>query len=136
MAVLPATAASANTVTPYCQSASVGSTTFSQSMQCRLQEGPAARWGYTGPVDGAMGVNSWKGVQRFVTAHYGYTGPIDGVPGTNTYKALQRWAGDTSHGGTYTGPVDGVMGPNSWLGLDRAIQYDYYSPGARFNQYG
>ncbi|ASD24259.1 hypothetical protein C3B61_15190 [Cryobacterium zongtaii] len=79
-----------------------------------------------------MGTASWQGVQRFLAKYYGYTGPIDGAPGSNTYKALQRWAADGSHGGRYTGPIDGVMGTNSWSNLDRAVGYDFYSPGARF----
>ncbi len=128
---LPVTTASAGVVSPYCQSATGGSTSFTQSLQCRLQQGPAAQYGYTGPIDGVFGVNSWKGIQNFLKANYGYTGPADGVPGTYTYRALQRWAADTSHGGTYTGPIDGVLGVNSWTGVDRAVTYDYYSPGAR-----
>ncbi|MFC4131726.1 peptidoglycan-binding protein [Hamadaea flava] len=72
----------------------------------------AQRGGYTGPVDGVMGVNSWKGVQTAVRG-YGYTGPIDGVPGTNTYKAIQSLARD----GGYTGPVDGILGPNTIRGV-------------------
>ena len=121
----------ASSVSAYCQSSNGGSTSFTQDLQCRLQEGPASHYGYTGPIDGVMGTNSWKGMQSFLAANYGYTGPIDGAPGTNTYKALQRWAADGSHGGTYTGPIDGVMGTNSWTGVDRATTYDYYWPAAR-----
>lgn len=130
-ALLPATVANANPITSFCQSANGGSSSFTAQLQCRLQEGPAQQYGYTGPIDGAMGVNSWKGLQRFLKANYGYLGPVDGVPGSNTYKALQRWAADSSHGGTYTGPIDGVLGTNSWTGVDRACTYDYYSPAAR-----
>ncbi|MEU3748086.1 MULTISPECIES: GH25 family lysozyme [Streptomyces] len=72
----------------------------------------AQRGGYTGPVDGAIGVNGWKGVQTAVRG-YGYTGPIDGVPGPATYKAVQALARD----GGYTGPIDGVLGPNTILGV-------------------
>ena len=131
MVVLPAMGASAGVVSPYCQSSNQGSTSFSQNLQCRLQEGPAQQFGYTGPINGVFGVNSWIGMQKFLAAYYGYTGPINGVPGTNTYKALQRWASDKKHGGTYTGPINGVLAVNSWTGVDKALTYDYYSPAAR-----
>lgn len=72
----------------------------------------ASGYGYTGPIDGVLGENSWAGTQRGLV-NYGYTGPDDGVPGTNTYAAMQRLA---SHWG-YTGPVDGELGPNSYMGL-------------------
>jgi peptidoglycan hydrolase-like protein with peptidoglycan-binding domain len=69
--------------------------------------------GYTGPVDGVMGLNSWKGVQAAVRG-YGYQGPIDGVPGIATWKGLQNLA----KLGGYSGPVDGVPGPNTYAGLN------------------
>ena len=72
----------------------------------------AAQYGYTGPIDGVLGTNSWAGTQRGLR-NYGYTGVDDGVPGVNTYKAMQRLA--AQHG--YTGPVDGSLGPNSYRGL-------------------
>lgn len=72
----------------------------------------ASHYGYTGPIDGVLGVNSWAGTQRGLR-DYGYTGPDDGIPGTNTYMAMQRLA---SHWG-YTGPIDGELGPNSYRGL-------------------
>ena len=58
----------------------------------------AAKGGYTGPSDGVMGTNSWKGVQT-VLQGFGYTGPIDGVMGTNSYAALQRVARRGTSGG-------------------------------------
>lgn len=78
--------------------------------------------GYTGPVDGVPGVNTYAALQRAMRG-YGYTGPIDGVPGVNTWAAVQRLA---SHWG-YTGPVDGVMGPNSWRGFARFVNQDKYN---------
>jgi len=72
----------------------------------------ASHHGYSGPIDGVLGTQSWAGTQRGL-ADYGYTGPADGVPGTNTYMAMQRLA---SHYG-YTGPIDGVMGGNSYRGV-------------------
>jgi len=70
--------------------------------------------GYSGPIDGVLGTNSWTGTQRGLADDgYGNTGPDDGVPGTNTYMAMQRLAA----GWGYTGPVDGDLGPNSYKGL-------------------
>ena len=73
----------------------------------------AAMYGYTGPIDGVLGTNSWAGTQRGLTKSYGYTGPCDGVPGTQTYMAMQRMA--AKYG--YTGPIDGVLGTNSYKGI-------------------
>ncbi len=85
----------------------------------RCQHWLALTAGYTGPIDGAPGVNTYAALQRQMR-NYGYTGPIDGVPGTNTYAALQRLA--ARYG--YTGPIDGVMGPNSWRGVATFLNQD------------
>jgi GH25 family lysozyme M1 (1,4-beta-N-acetylmuramidase) len=77
--------------------------------------------GYTGPIDGVPGVNTYAAMQRALRA-YGYTGPVDGVPGTRTWAAAQRLAA----GWGYTGPIDGVMGPNSWRGFARFLNQDEY----------
>ncbi|WP_064741965.1 peptidoglycan DD-metalloendopeptidase family protein [Hamadaea tsunoensis] len=80
--------------------------------------------GYTGPMDGVPGANTWIGVQT-VMRGYGYSGPIDGVPGTNTYAALQRLA----QKGGYSGPVDGALGVNSWKGLQTVLRrFGYTGP--------
>ncbi|MEV1143103.1 GH25 family lysozyme [Micromonospora sp. NPDC049799] len=78
----------------------------------RVLQRLALRGGYGGPVDGVMGVLSWKGVQTAVQ-DFGYTGPIDGIPGTRTYTAIQTLARD----GGYEGPLDGVLGPNTIRGV-------------------
>ncbi|OLR95032.1 peptidoglycan DD-metalloendopeptidase family protein [Actinokineospora bangkokensis] len=75
--------------------------------------------GYTGPIDGAPGTNTYAALQRAMRS-YGYTGPIDGVMGPNSWAAVQRLA--AQHG--YTGPIDGVMGPNSWRGFARFLNDD------------
>ncbi|KOX20437.1 peptidase M23 [Saccharothrix sp. NRRL B-16348] len=77
--------------------------------------------GYTGPIDGAPGVNTYAALQRAMRA-YGYTGPIDGVPGVNTWAAVQRLAARWG----YAGPIDGVMGPNSWRGFALFLNQDKY----------
>jgi murein DD-endopeptidase len=78
--------------------------------------------GYTGPIDGVPGVNTYAALQRAMRA-YGYTGPIDGVPGPNTWRAVQRLAAQYG----YTGPIDGVMGPNSWRGFARFLNLDQWN---------
>ncbi|MFI5784306.1 GH25 family lysozyme [Streptomyces sp. NPDC051640] len=72
--------------------------------------------GYTGPIDGVPGPNTYAALQRSLRG-WGYTGPIDGVMGPNSWAAVQRLA--ASHG--YTGPIDGAMGPNSWRGFARFL---------------
>ncbi|MFI2665818.1 peptidoglycan DD-metalloendopeptidase family protein [Micromonospora carbonacea] len=87
----------------------------------RMQNWLRITSGYTGPVDGVPGVNTYAALQRAMRG-YGYTGPIDGVPGVNTWKAVQRLAS----GWGYAGPVDGVMGPNSWRGFARFLNQDQW----------
>lgn len=98
--------------TPGPSAGSSGSYTLTASDQTVLQTLAARFGGYTGPIDGAMGIYSWEGVQTAVRA-YGYTGPIDGVPGTMTYHAIQLLARD----GGYTGPQDGILGPYTIAGV-------------------
>lgn len=83
----------------------------------RLQLWAKLYGGYTGPIDGVMGVNSFKGVQTNLAREYGYGGSIDGVPGINTWKAVQRWA--ARYG--YSGPIDGYPGPNTWRAVAKAL---------------
>ncbi|MEU6076809.1 peptidoglycan DD-metalloendopeptidase family protein [Micromonospora sp. NPDC047074] len=85
----------------------------------RMQNWLRLTAGYTGPIDGAPGPNTYAALQRAMRA-YGYTGPIDGAPGPNTWRAVQRLAS----GWGYTGPIDGVMGPNSWRGFARFLNQD------------
>ncbi|MER7416008.1 glycoside hydrolase family 25 protein [Micromonospora peucetia] len=87
----------------------------------RMQNWLRITSGYTGPIDGVPGVNTYAALQRAMRGH-GYTGPIDGAPGTNTWKAVQRLAS----GWGYTGPIDGVMGPNSWRGFARFLNQDQW----------
>jgi hypothetical protein len=72
------------------------------NVQCWLQQ----FWGYPGPIDGDLGTNSWKAMQRFLRTHWGYTGAIDGVVGGGTVAALQRFLRVWG----YTGPIDGIIG--------------------------
>jgi peptidoglycan hydrolase-like protein with peptidoglycan-binding domain len=79
-------------------------------VQCWLRD-----WGYTGPIDGLLGTESWKAYQRFLKQYYGYTGAIDGDPGPNTIRALQREM--RNYG--YTGPIDGIAGPGTRAAFKR-----------------
>ncbi|MET0402038.1 MAG: GH25 family lysozyme [Cystobacter sp.] len=73
----------------------------------------ARRGGYTGPLDGVPGTQTWVGVQKALRALGYYDGPTDGVPGLNTYKGLQLLAQD----GGYAGPIDGIPGPHTYQGI-------------------
>ena len=97
------------------ESDGIPGTVFYQRMQNWLR----LTNGYTGPIDGVPGTNTYAALQRAMRG-YGYTGPIDGAPGINTWRAVQRLAS----GYGYTGPIDGVMGPNSWRGFARFINLD------------
>lgn len=88
----------------------------------RMQNWLKQSHGYTGPIDGKPGVNTYKALQRAMR-NYGYAGPIDGKPGVNTYQALQRLA--AKHG--YTGPIDGKPGPNTYRALAKFLNADKYS---------
>lgn len=69
--------------------------------------------GYNGPIDGALGKQSWAALQRGRKKYDGYTGPDDGVPGTGTWMALQRVA----RFGGYKGPIDGKPGKATYRAL-------------------
>ena len=66
------------------------------------------------------GTVCWQRAQHWLSIKDGYTGPIDGATGTNTYKAWQRQA---SHHGC-TGPIDGAMGPNSYRAIATFLNSD------------
>ncbi|MFC5070616.1 glycoside hydrolase family 25 protein [Kitasatospora cinereorecta] len=88
-------------------------------MWMRTQNWLRIESGYTGPIDGVPGVNTYAALQRNMR-NWGYTGPIDGVMGVNSWSAVQRLA--AAHG--YTGPIDGAMGPNSWRAYSSFINQD------------
>ena len=96
------------------QETGVPNTTFYMRMQVF-----GSLYNYTGPVDGIMGPNSWKGVQRGLSA-MGYTVSASGTPDADTYAAMQSVG--AQHG--YTGPVDGGMGPNSYRGFARFLNQE------------
>ena len=101
----------------------------SGGIQVSVEEGKilqrvAQRGGYTGPVDGALGVNSWKGVQTVISSRGFYSGAIDGIPGENTWKGVQRLA----QLGGYTGPVDGFPGQYTYAGLNNWLSQDPGTP--------
>lgn len=81
---------------------------------------------YSGPIDGALGTNSWKAIQQWLANVGLYGGPIDGDPGTNTYMGLQRVAQQAG----YTGPVDGDIGVNSDAALNVWLKRQLTPPPA------
>ncbi len=76
----------------------------------------AAQHDYTGPIDGAPGPFTWRGVQRELT-DMGYAVDISGTPDAATYAAIQSVA--SLYG--YSGPIDGVPGPNTYRGFARFL---------------
>ncbi|WP_434389938.1 GH25 family lysozyme [Melittangium boletus] len=101
----------------------------SGGIQVSVEEGKilqrvAQRGGYTGPVDGVMGTNSWKGVQTVLKNKGFYTGTVDGAPGDLTWKGVQRLA----QLGGYTGPVDGFPGQYTYAGLNAWLAQDTTTP--------
>lgn len=78
---------------------------------------------YTGPIDGVMGPNSWRGVSgQLAKAGYFHGGIAQGWESTDNVAALQRWA--AAHG-RYSGPIDGVWGPNSYRGAAWALNHAF-----------
>jgi len=113
--------ASANTWDPYCSAHFYDNNqtlnpSNNKSMWCQVQGGIASDYGYTGPVNGIPGVNTYKALQRYLQANWGYTAGIDGVLGVNSYKAMQRAAVASGwvDGTAYTGPIDGTMAQRDW----------------------
>ena len=43
-------------------------------------------------VDGSLDKNDWARIQTWLKKDWGYTGPIDGLPGKQTYSAMERFA--------------------------------------------
>lgn len=71
----------------------------------------AARYGYTGPIDGQLGTDSWMALQLEMVRFGSYTGPIDGIVDTETIAALQQLLESPIAG--YTGPIDGIDSPET-----------------------
>ncbi len=88
------------------------------SVQARVQAGLKLKGRYTGPVDGALGTNGFKGIQ-LTLRNVGYTGPIDGVIEGEGCRLIQVYA---QRFGGYTGPIDRVLGPNSWAGFALGLE--------------
>ena len=116
LAGVGAQSASANTWTQYCidhqfdQTQTVAAP--STALYCQMQI-MASMNGYVGPINGVMGVNSWKGVMQYLHDTWNYTGPVNGVPGVNTYKAMQR-AGNAWDWFSTDVVVDGTLETKDW----------------------
>ncbi|MEX3104201.1 MULTISPECIES: peptidoglycan-binding domain-containing protein [unclassified Streptomyces] len=89
---------------------------LSQAEARKVQNALAARWRYTGDIDGLLGTESWMAMQRFLKEHYGYTDGIDGIVGTHTVEALQRYL-KRFYG--YEDRIDGDPGPNTRAAFKR-----------------
>ncbi|GAA2338783.1 peptidoglycan-binding protein [Streptomyces kunmingensis] len=81
---------------------------------------------YDGRIDGALGTDSWIGIQRVLAIYHGYEGDFDGDPGAQTKRALQRFL---NYNGYNAGKVDGIWGSqstNAWATFADAM-VDYYN---------
>jgi lysozyme family protein len=89
-------------------------TTQAKHVQCFLAYG----WDYNGAIDGALGTNSWKAMQRNLAAqsYADYNGDIDGIVGPQTVMALQR---TLKRAWGYTGQIDGVAGAGTQAAFAR-----------------
>ncbi|MER7667261.1 peptidoglycan-binding protein [Kitasatospora sp. NPDC096128] len=84
------------------------------NVQCFLTQDPAD---YTDAIDGQLGPNSWKAMQRWLAEYWNYPrNQIDGIVGSNTIKALQRML---AFGWGYTGGIDGDAGPGTRAAFKR-----------------
>jgi lysozyme family protein len=84
-----------------------------KNVQCFLRTPPAS---YTGAIDGLLGTNSWKAMQRWLATYWDYNDAIDGIVGPNTIRALQRML---AFGWGYTDRIDGIAGPNTRAAFQR-----------------
>jgi peptidoglycan hydrolase-like protein with peptidoglycan-binding domain len=89
------------------------STQQAKNVQCFLRTSPAS---YTGAIDGQLGTNSWKAMQRWLREYWDYNDSIDGDPGPNTVRALQRML---AFGWDYNDSIDGDPGPNTRAAFKR-----------------
>jgi lysozyme family protein len=62
-----------------------------------------------GTIDGQLGTKSWKAAQKMFADAEWYKGPIDGIVGSETIKALQRFLNNVRYHLT----VDGIAGPET-----------------------
>ncbi|MFX4291566.1 peptidoglycan-binding domain-containing protein [Streptomyces bohaiensis] len=86
------------------------STAQARGIQCFLRDS----YNYTGALDGLLGPQSWRAMQRHLQ-RFGYNDAIDGIVGPNTIRALQRqlryWG--------YRDGADGIAGPNTQAAFKR-----------------
>jgi len=80
----------------------------------RIQRWILTMYGYNGAIDGLLGTNSWKAMQRFLATWPGqpspYRGDIDGIVGPRTIVSLQA---NLKKFDGYKGALDGIAGPGT-----------------------
>lgn len=80
----------------------------------RIQRWTLTMYGYKGKIDGVLGTNSWKAMQRFLAnwpdQPLPYKGDIDGIVGPKTIASLQA---NLKKFNGYTGAIDGIAGPGT-----------------------
>ncbi|MBQ0902031.1 hypothetical protein [Micromonospora sp. U21] len=64
-----------------------------------------------------------KRIQRWILTMYGYNGAIDGVLGTNSWKAMQRYLANwPDQPSPYRGAIDGIVGPGTIVSLQANLK--------------
>ncbi|MFG3406834.1 hypothetical protein [Streptomyces sp. NPDC048142] len=80
----------------------------------RVQRWTLTMYGYKGAIDGLLGTNSWKAMQRWLRSWPGqpspYRGAIDGIVGPKTIASLQA---NLKKFEGYKGAIDGIAGPGT-----------------------
>ena len=131
LVVTGASAASAVEVSDYCLNNLNARTQYStelpsRALFCQMQAGPARAYGYTGPITGVMGPNSWKGTQRYLAAHWGYKGAISGKTGKPMREAMERAANATGFQ-TTPQPIDGSLSLKDWQGWAYRVRINFFT---------
>lgn len=112
---------SGNRVEQYCQRHLSDDTPRSaglpnRALDCQLQW-TAARFGYSGPIDGRLGPASWRGAQRYLESVGTFDGHLTGRLDTETKRAIQRKSAQAPGRDRYTGRITGSLSLAAWRGF-------------------
>ncbi|ROQ15820.1 hypothetical protein EDF54_0687 [Rathayibacter sp. PhB93] len=100
------------------ESDGVPGTNFWKLLQCYAADG-----GYSGPIDGDLGRNSWVGVERHLKGQLFYSsGSFPGVLDQETTRGLERFGG---HYGSGRATVNGSLGPEDYRDIAQALNNKY-----------
>jgi len=103
----------------FAQSAPAASAGYSVA---EIQKLLAARGFYSGPIDGQLSTETWKGIQS-VCGMSGFYDLrfLDGIPGKNTYTGMQMYAAKNDN---YRSPINGTINDAVWNGFTQSLRED------------